>query len=111
MVTEVREVDVRELATTQREGVLVVDVRDLSEYVEGHVPGAKLMPLSELASRIDELPLGQRVYVICASGNRSRTAAAVLAAAGRDAVSVSGGTRAWIASGGPVVRGPRENAA
>ena len=107
----VMEVDVQELATAQRSAALVVDVRESSEYVDGHVPGAKLMPLRELAARIDELPRGQRVYLICASGNRSRSAAAALAAAGRDAVSVSGDTRSRIADGGPVVRGPHENAA
>jgi rhodanese-like protein len=72
------------------------------------VPGAQLVPLGSLAARVDELPRDDRVYVICASGDRSRTASAALAAAGRDAISVSGGIRAWVASGGPVVRGLRD---
>ena len=104
----IREVDVQEFAAAQRRGALVVDVREPSEYADGHVPGAQLVPLGSLAARVDELPRDDRVYVICASGNRSRTAAAALAAAGRDAISVSGGTRAWVASGGPVVRGPHD---
>jgi hydroxyacylglutathione hydrolase len=104
----IREVDVQEFAAAQRRGAFVVDVREPSEYVDGHVPGAQLVPLGSLAARVDELPRDDRVYVICASGNRSRTAAATLAAAGRDAISVSGGTRAWVASGGPVVRGQHD---
>src|ERR1700739_3514767 len=99
--------DVQEFAAAQRRGALVVDVREPSEYVDGHVPGAQLVPLGSLTARIDELPRDDRVYVICASGNRSRTAPAA-PAAGRDAISVRGGTRAWVASGGRVVRGPHD---
>ena len=39
------------------------------------------------------------MYVICASGNRSRAMADLLVAAGFDAVSVAGGTRGWLESG------------
>src|SRR6202171_3036361 len=107
----VAEVDVRELAAAQRAGAHVLDVREPSEYVDGHVPGAKLVPLGSLPARIDELPRHEPIYVICASGSRSRAAAALLASAGLGASSVSGGTNAWVAGGAPVVRGPHENAA
>lgn len=107
----VQEADVRELVAAQRSGAAVLDVREPGEYVGGHVPGARLVPLGKLPGRIADLPRGERLYVICASGNRSRTAAAWLVAAGLDARSVSGGTSAWVAGGGPVARGPRENAA
>ena len=107
----VREVDVRELAAARRAGAVVVDVRESFEYVTGHVPGAILIPLGELPGRVHELPATGTIYVICAGGNRSRGAAGSLAAAGVDAVSVRGGTAAWIQSGGPVVRGPRADAA
>ncbi|NKQ59350.1 rhodanese-like domain-containing protein [Amycolatopsis sp. K13G38] len=107
----IQEADVRELAAAHRGGALVVDVREPGEYSAGHVPGARLVPLASLPGRIAELPRGERIYVICASGGRSRAAAGWLASAGLDARSVSGGTSAWIAAGGPVVRGPRENAA
>jgi len=46
-----------------------------SEYVAGHVPGAKLVPLGSLPARIGELPRHEPIYVICASGSRGRTAA------------------------------------
>jgi rhodanese-related sulfurtransferase len=45
------------------------------------------------------------VYVICASGNRSKTATDWLRARGVDAISVAGGTSAWLGQGRPVVRG------
>ncbi|HVW41110.1 MAG TPA: rhodanese-like domain-containing protein [Amycolatopsis sp.] len=107
----VQEVEVRELAAAQRAGAVVLNVREPGEYVGGHVPRAKLVPLDSLPGRIADLPRGGRLYVIRPSGNRSRTAAAWLAAAGLDPCSVRGGTSAWVAGGGPVVRGRRENAA
>lgn len=44
--------------------------------------------------------------MICASGNRSKSACRTLEARGIPAVSVDGGTKAWAASGRPVVTGP-----
>ena len=92
-------------------GAVVIDVREPFEYVAGHVPGAVLVPLGSLPNAVGDLPRGERVYVICASGNRSRTAAQWLRQAGVDAVSVAGGTGGWAAQGRPVVRGPHARAA
>ncbi|WP_329018086.1 rhodanese-like domain-containing protein [Micromonospora rifamycinica] len=100
-----REIDLRSFAAAHRDGALVIDVREPLEYVEGHVSGARLMPLGELSSHVGELPRNAPVYVVCASGNRSLSAAGFLSAAGIDAWSVVGGTRAWIHSGHPVTRG------
>ena len=107
----VQEVDVHTFAAAHADGALVIDVREPYEYVSGHVPGARLMPLATVPQRGRDLPAGQPVYVICASGNRSLTAAAWLAQFGYDARSVAGGTGAWMTSGYPVVSGAHENAA
>lgn len=103
----VREVDLSTFAAARADGALVLDVREPEEYVGGHVPGAQLAPLSTLGTRVGELPRHATVYVICASGNRSTTAAEQLCAAGVDAVSVAGGTSAWIRQGRPVLLGLR----
>lgn len=100
------EVDVAELATAHAEGAFVLDVREPQEYVLGHVPGAVLVPMGQLPGRLAEIPAHEPVYVICASGNRSRTVRDFLRAAGVDARTVNGGTRAWAAGGRPLVRGP-----
>ena len=100
-----REIDQRTFAAAHRDGALVIDVREPSEYVEGHVPGARLMPLGQLSSHVGDLPRNVPVYVVCASGNRSLSAAGFLTAAGIDAWSVAGGTGAWLRSGRPVTRG------
>jgi thioredoxin 1 len=100
------EVDTTALADALDDGAVVIDVRMPDEYVKAHVPGAVLIPLPELGARTDEIPTGQQVFVICATGARSLTAAAALNNAGWDTVSVAGGTRAWMAEGRPVHTGP-----
>ncbi len=83
----------------EREGGVTIDVRQRAEYAQAHVPGAVLLPMDQLASRLGEIDRAARVHVICASGNRSRAMTDVLVAAGFDAASVVGGTQAWIESG------------
>ena len=53
------EITVDELAAAVQQGATVVDVREPSEYVRGHVPGAVLMPMGQLPSRVDELDIEQ----------------------------------------------------
>lgn len=84
---------------------VIVDVREPMEYVAGHIPGAIAMPLGQVATRRDELPKDATIYVVCASGNRSKVGAELIAYAGYDAVSVGGGTNAWQVLGRPVVEG------
>jgi rhodanese-related sulfurtransferase len=110
-VLVVPEVDLHAFAAAQADGAFVIDVREPQEYADAHVPGATLIPMACLPHHVGELPAGQPVYVICASGNRSWTAARFLAGRGIDARSVIGGTGDWIARGLPVVRGERENVA
>jgi rhodanese-related sulfurtransferase len=101
----VREVDQSQFADAHSQRRLVVDVREAAEYADGHAPGAQSIPLAALAEKASRLPAGEPVYVICASGNRSKVGAELLTRAGLDAYSVAGGTRAWIESGRPVATG------
>jgi rhodanese-related sulfurtransferase len=100
-----REITLAAFAARHRDGAVVIDVREPSEYLTGHVPGAELIPMGELAARVATLPRGVPVHLICASGSRSLAAADYLARAGVDAWSVAGGTAAWRRAGHPVVRG------
>lgn len=100
-----REVDLESFAAAWSADAVVMDVREPEENRAGHVPGARLAPLSVPAAALPHLPRMREVYVICASGNRSRWAADRLAAAGVEALSVAGGTRGWVGSGRPVVTG------
>ncbi len=100
-----REISQDDFAAKHAEGAVVVDVREASEYVEGHVPGARPFPMGQLPSRLDEIAKDQPVYVICASGGRSAAMTSFLEQAGYDAYSVADGTAGWVGSGRPVVRG------
>ena len=103
------EIDVSRLADLQSSGAWVLDVRQPDEYEEGHVPGAHLIPLSELSTRHTEVPTDQEVYVVCGGGGRSAAATEALNGAGYRAVNVAGGTRGWIDAGNPVVKGAEPN--
>jgi rhodanese-related sulfurtransferase len=100
------EVDLDSFSEAYERGAPVLDVRNPDEYVSAHVPGAVLIPLPELAARQSEIPDASPLYVICATGRRSLTAARALVAAGYEAVSVAGGTVGWMERGGEVVTGP-----
>lgn len=106
-----REVDIPRFAAALADGAPVIDVREPFEYAGGHVPGAELVPLGHLTSRVSQLPTDRPVYVICASGGRSLAAAQYLARAGIDAFSVAGGTAAWRRAGHPVVTQDQAQAA
>ena len=98
------EIDLEEFAAARGSGVLV-DVREPEEYVVGHVPGAVLIPMGQLATRMGEIDKTFPVFVTCASGNRSSAMTDLLRGAGFDAASVAGGTGAWARSGRPLVEG------
>ena len=98
-----REIDIdglREQLHGEQDTVLI-DVREPVEYAEAHVPGAHLIPMGQLASRLDEVPRERTVYVICRTGNRSGQMGPLLDAHGYDSVNVLGGTKAWVEAGHP----------
>ncbi|MCK9793655.1 FAD-dependent oxidoreductase [Isoptericola sp. 4D.3] len=73
---------------------LVLDVRTPQEVATGHLPGAMLVPHTELRARVEEVraeAAGRPVRVLCASGVRSAIAHRVLAQSGVDSASLSGG--------------------
>ena len=85
-------------------GLLVLDVREREAYVEGHIPGAKLLPRGQLELRVNqELPdPTRRVLVYCDLGKVSTLAAATLREMGyARAVALDGGMVAWSAAGYP----------
>jgi sulfur-carrier protein adenylyltransferase/sulfurtransferase len=77
----------------------ILDVRQPGEYREGHIPGARLVPMGQLTDRLDEFDPDGSVLVYCAVGGRSRVAAQILAGKGfKRVLNLSGGYKAW--SGG-----------
>lgn len=91
-----KSITVEDLAA--REATPLIDVRERDEYASGHVPGAVNIPMSEIGSRLDELP-AEAFDVICQAGGRSARVVQALEERGYDATNVEGGTGEWIAAG------------
>lgn len=108
----VPQADVRQLAAATQSvrspEVVVLDVREPYEYASGHVPGAVSLPMHLVPLRLDDIPKGRPVYVICATGNRSWQVAHYLGQHGFEALNVNGGTYAWQSAGYPMETSRRE---
>ncbi len=84
-------------------GSFLLDVRTVEEWNEAHIPGAVLIPLDELQTRISELPENEDIVIYCRSGNRSRQALNLLLSVGYSTMySMEGGINDWIDAGYPV---------
>lgn len=76
-------------------GALLLDVRTREEFASEHLPGAVDIPVSELSSRLAEVPADREVVVYCHSGGRSARALSILQAAGRTRVHDLGAMHRW----------------
>ncbi len=101
------EISVEQAYEKYQNGVFLLDVREPEEWNEYHVPDTTLIPLGELASRVNELPKDREIVVICRSGNRSQEGRDILLQAGFTQVSsMAGGLKTWSSMGYPTVNGP-----
>lgn len=92
-----KEVSVDDAYQMRENGAFVLDVRELSEWEDGHIPDATLIPLGQLESRMNEIPKDQEVVIVCRSGNRSAQARDILKNAGfTNITSMAGGMNQWI---------------
>jgi len=90
-------IGIDEVQPRQSNGAIVVDVREVEEFEEGHISGAINVPLSEFkkGNRAD-LDSDKGTYiVICRSGNRSKEVSDILFEEGYDVVNVSEGMSSW----------------
>ena len=96
-------ISVTEAYEMSQQGAFVLDVRTLEEWNEFHAPNSTLIPLDQLASRLNEVPRDRQIVVVCRSGNRSQQGRDILLNAGFVQVtSMTGGLSEWRASGFPV---------
>ena len=102
------EITAVELAAMLKRGetFTLVDVRERDEWAIGHIPGATLLPLSELPQRFGELPKDGRLVLHCKAGKRSLKALQFLREHGyTNLKSVRGGIDAWSTDVDPSVPG------
>jgi rhodanese-related sulfurtransferase len=100
------EITVEQAAQKRDQGAFILDVRELSEWTQFHIPGATLIPLGDLPDRLSEVPKDREVVVVCRSGNRSQQGRDILLNAGYPKVtSMAGGVTQWQTQGLPIVTG------
>ena len=91
--------ELKKLMEREREAdYLVVDVRTVPEYEMRHIPGAKLIPLSELERQLFELPSDRKLVFYCHSGGRSQAASMLASEAEiseKGVYNLDGGMLAW----------------
>ena len=89
-------------------GATLIDVRTAGEFNQGHIKGAKLIPLSEIASRINEIVSlkDSQILIYCHAGSRSIAACRIMRKNGFTKVSnLQGGISSWNREGKKIVKG------
>ena len=99
-------VDAGQVQESLREGTAqVIDVRGDGEWAAGHLPGARHVPLGDLAQRLSEIPRDVPVILHCQSGARAAIGSSILRAHGyQDVRLYGGGFGEWQGAGYPVER-------
>ncbi len=88
----------------QKGDTFFLDVREQSEWDEFHAPNTTLIPLGELAARVNEVPKDKPIVVVCRSGNRSDQGRDILKQAGyTNVTSMDGGLKTWRDLGYPTI--------
>ena len=73
-----KQVNVDKVRDLVESNAYIIDVREIREYENGHIKGAKNIPLSQLRERVNEIPKDVPVYLHCRTGQRSYNAALAL---------------------------------
>ncbi len=77
----------------------IIDVRESYEHEDHHIKGDKLIPMSLIHLKIDEIDWSKKVVLYCRTGARSGMAANMLSKQGKDVYNLSSGVIEWAASG------------
>jgi len=103
----VPQITVHDLATMREEqpDLVVVDVREPSEWDDGHIAGAINVPMGQAIERMNEIPADRPKAVLCAGGLRSSSVISALLRSGMPGwYNVAGGMREWMKAGYPTVK-------
>ena len=102
-------VDVTEFAKAVADtSYVVLDVRTPAEYADGHIPGTHfnidVLKDSYTETALKTLPKDKPVALYCRSGNRSKTAARILAEKGYEVLELGPGFRGWVSAGKDITK-------
>jgi rhodanese-related sulfurtransferase len=100
--TRIREISVADAMSELGGTTFFLDCREQNEWNLVHIPGATLLPLGQIDSRVEGVvDKDRRVIVYCARGNRSAIGADIMQNKGyTNVVSMAGGIRDWVDEGG-----------
>lgn len=90
------QVEVSELKDLLNSDAIIIDVRELEEYDESHIPGVPLIPMNSIPQHMDKLDKEKSYVFVCRSGARSQNVALYLKEHGfSDVHNFSGGMLNW----------------
>lgn len=107
MPQNIRNLDVTEVAAALEAGrIHLIDVREPSEFAQGHIEGSVNLPLSGFDPAALPPEDDKEIVFMCAAGVRSLKAIEAAHAGGRDvSAHLATGIRGWLNEGYPVIRG------
>ncbi|WP_227936778.1 rhodanese-like domain-containing protein [Alkalihalobacillus deserti] len=95
-IKQVDKEELKELVKSESGKPIIIDVRELEEYEEAHIPGLPLIPMGTIPTMIDQLDKEQSYLFVCRSGGRSQNVAMYLQNQGfKDVSNYYGGMLAW----------------
>lgn len=90
---KIKSISPAEVSTELKKGTQLIDVREAHEFQNGHIKGARNIPLSKLGEHV--LAKKQKVFINLSVGNAVKKAYKILNRANYDVTNVNGGMRAW----------------
>ncbi len=80
-------------------GVEIIDIREPYEHEEYHIKNDKLIPMSLVPLKMEEIDWSKKVVLYCQTGSRSGMIAYTLSGQGKEVYNLSSGAYRWYASG------------
>ncbi|SFL53376.1 rhodanese-like domain-containing protein [Salibacterium qingdaonense] len=95
-IEQLEKEEVKSISGKNEKNPIVIDVREPSEYVEGHIPGVPLLPMNQVPEVVDQLDKDREYLLVCRSGGRSQHTALYFKDNGIENVkNFAGGMLAW----------------
>lgn len=95
-IPQIEATELEQLLSTKGDDTIIVDVREVEEYVEGHIPNIPLVPMSSIPTVIDEFDKNKEYVFVCRSGGRSQNVSLYFKDQGfENVINFSGGMLSW----------------